>query len=545
MQSKAGKLADPGRRDFMRMSGLALAGATVPGLFMAGKGRAEGRVLKIINPTFDMNWSPLIGGGNNYSLFCLNYATPMYFDSETNLHPYVFETWEPNADFTVWTFGLKPGATFSDGSPITAAEVKGSFEVTARPASKSQRIDQVLSGVVGYQPVANGEAAEMEGLRAVDDLIFEVTLAAADPIFFMRVASNLTPIVKASSMRDENGDEIYEWWHPANAPVASGPFIQTQMDLDAGMIVFEPNPGFFGPAPKLARIEVQTIEDNVAATALLQSGEFQMTTDLVTSTAVQDLGAAFVDGPMIPRGHHFWLDVNKEPTNDIDVRKALLMAVDRDRLFEASFPDGPGAKADQILTAVPGVDPDWEPYPFDPEAARAALAASSYGGPDSLPLIMMVGISNPATEAAAQFIAEQWRQNLGIERVEMKPDMDNYSGPDQARIQIFRDDVTSRVPDAAAFLRTAIHSSSGNARSKMGGYANPEVDALLDEAVTLAVEDPRRIELAQKAQRVFREDYAFIPWQLTVTARYAIPSVQNIEKNLDWQYIEFWNVDLA
>src|SRR5690606_7212110 len=269
------------------------------------------------------------------------------------------------------------------------------------------------------------------GIVALDDKTLEVTLERPDPIFFMRVASNLTPIVKASAMRDEAGDEIFEWWHPDNDPVVSGPFAPTQMNLDEGTFAFEPNGNFFVPKPKLARIEMQTIEDSVNAAALLQRGEFQMTMDLVTPTAVDDLGFDFVNGPMIPRGHHFWLDVNKEPTNDPNVRKALILAVNRDDLMKVSFPKGPHVKADQILVAVNGVDQNWEPYPYDPEAARQALAESSYGGPEKLPRIMMVGISNPATEAAAQFIAEQWRQNLGIDRVDTKPDMDNYSGPDQ------------------------------------------------------------------------------------------------------------------
>jgi peptide/nickel transport system substrate-binding protein len=94
---------------------------------------------------------------------------------------------------------------------------------------------------------------------------------------------------------------------------------------------------------------------------------------------------------------------------------------------------------------------------------------------------MFVGISTPTHEAAAQYMAEQWRKILGIEGVEMKADIETYSGPDQKSVQIFRDDVGTRVPDAVSYLMGSIHSTSGNARGKMGGYKNDKVDAIVAE----------------------------------------------------------------
>ncbi|MGO8134355.1 ABC transporter substrate-binding protein, partial [Rhizobium ruizarguesonis] len=78
----------------------------------------------------------------------------------------------------------------------------------------------------------------------------------------------------------------------------------------------------------------------------------------------------------------------------------------------------------------------------------------------------------PAIQAAAQFIAEQWRQNLGITAVDMKPQQDSYAGPDQNSVQIFRDEVGTRVPDAVSYLAGRIASTSSNAQNKLGGYKN-------------------------------------------------------------------------
>ena len=61
------------------------------------------QALRIVHPVFDMDWSPMRGGGNNVRLLSLWWASPMYFDKDGQLQPYVFNKWEPNADFTVWT----------------------------------------------------------------------------------------------------------------------------------------------------------------------------------------------------------------------------------------------------------------------------------------------------------------------------------------------------------------------------------------------------------------------------------------------------------
>ena len=504
----------------------------------------EGQVLKAIHPAFSQDWSPLRGGGVPFRWNSFWNASAMYFNDKGEIQPYVLTAWAPNADFTVWTLTVNPAATFADGSPITAADVKGSWELAAMPGSRNQRIDQVLSGVAGYAAANDGSSTDISGIVAGDGAL-TVTLAGPDPIFFQRLANHIAPIVKVSVARGADGNEAPDWYLGANG-ATSGPFMMESLDLDAGTVVWVPNPNFFGPAPKLARIELTAVEDNVTATQMLRSGDYQAHTELVTSTMVQDLGAEFAAGPTIPTSQHFWFNATRAPLDDPKVREALILAVNRDELIRASFPDGPHQKTDMVMNSVPGADdPDFVPYPFDPEAAKAALAASSYGGPERLPRIMFVGISSPANEAAAQYIAEQWRQHLGITAVDMKPQQDQYSGPDQNAIQIFRDDVGTRVPDAPSYLAGSIASTSGNAQGKMGNYRNDRVDALIAEALALPADDPNRMAKAQEAQRIFRDDFMFIPWYKQTMSRWADADVQAMEKNLDWQVIEPWNVSIG
>jgi peptide/nickel transport system substrate-binding protein len=533
----------PTRREALKLGLGAAVGITAFGFGARIVVAQEGQVLKVANPNFAQDWSPLRGGGVPYRWNSAWWASPMRFDAEGKIHPYVFASWAPNADNTVWTFKIDPASKFSDGSPITAADVKGSWELAAMPASTNQRIAQVISGVNGYAEITGGKTKELSGVATPDASTVVVTLAAPDPIFFMRLGNHIAPITKVSQSRGDDGNEAPDWYMPQNGVVVSGPFKPTSIDLDAGKLVFEPNENFFVAKPKLARIEITSIEDNVTATQLIKSGEFNAHTELVTSTIIQDLGPEFAAGPQIPTSQHFWFNGSRAPLDDIKVRQALIMAVDRDGLIKASYPDGPHKKTDQVLNSVPGADQSgFEPFPYDPAAAKKALAESSYGGPERLPKLLFVGISGPAIQAAAQYIAEQWRQNLGITAVDMKPQQDAYAGPDQNAVQIFRDDVGTRLPDAASYLLGSIASTAGNARDKMGGYKNETVDAKLAEASTKAADDPARVTLAQEAQKAFREDWMFIPWYAQTMSRWATANVAGMDKNLDFQVVAPWDI---
>jgi len=520
------------------MCALVLAGTA----FAANPLPTKDQVLNIAHPELSQSWSPFLGGGHVARWNSLWWAAPMYFDKNGELQPYVLSKAVPDASFKTWTLTINPKACFSDGSQITAEDVKGSWELCAVPSTKHARVDLFLSGVIGYNDVILGKTKFMSGIVAKDKSTIIVNLTAPDPIFNQKIATAMIPPVKISQARDANGEQKQEWWHPKNKVVVSGPFMPQSMDLDQGVVVFVPNPKFFGPKPKLSKIVITTVVDPAVATLMLQQGKMDAHTELITPTIIEDLGADFVSGPPTAKGQHFWFGVDKSPMEDINVRKALIMAVNPSDLAKAAFPDGPYQLATQILNKVAGVDPNYENYRYDPEGARKALASSKYKEAKNLPKLMFVGISTPTHEAAAQYIAEQWRQVLGITAVEMKSAIDTYSGPDQKNIQIWRDDVGTRVPDAVSYLFGAIHSSSGNAKKCLGGWKNDEVDRLLELASTKAVGDPDRIKLAQQAQRIFRDQYLFIPYYYDIMSKWAMPWVEGMEKNDDWQVIEPWNI---
>lgn len=511
---------------------------------MAFAGGGNGQILNIAHPALDRNWSPLQGSGHTARWQSFMWAAPLYFDKNGTLQPYVLSKAESDASFSQWTLTVSPKAVFSDGSQITADDIKGTWELSAMPSTKHARADLFLGGIKGFKDVTSGKSRAMSGIAVKDAKTVVVTLSAPDPIFDQKIATALIAPVKISQARDAVGTEKAGWWQPQKGVVVSGPFMPQSMDLDTGVVVLVPNPKFFGPAPKLQKVVITTITDTNAATLMLKTGKVDAHTELISPTLIEDLGSDFVSGPALAKGHHFWFDAKKPPMNDINVRKALIMCINPDDLAKAAFPKGPYTVATQILNKIEGVDPSFERYPFDPEAAQKALAASIYKESRLLPKIMFAGISTPTHQATAQYMAEQWRKILGIEGVEMKADIETYSGPDQKNVQIFRDDVGTRVPDAVAYLMGSIHSASANARSKMGGYKNAKIDELLDKVKTKSFKNPARLKGAQEAQKIFREDYMYIPYYYDVMSKWAMPWVTNFDKNDDWQVIEPWNVTI-
>ena len=333
----------------------------------AGDEMMEEQHFRATIPFFAQDWSPLRGGGWNMHYLAFWNAGPMYIDEHGELHPYVFNEWTPNEDMSQWTFKIDPDAVFSDGSSITAQDVVATWNLIAHPATTHQRITLFMTGVVGFEDVFNGEAMEMPGVVALDDSTVQVTLEGPDPLFHKKLATNLIGPVKASVAIGEDGFEIAEWWHPKNNPVTSGPFMPDMMDLNRGVVSFVKNPNFWVAEPMLDRVTVTSIEDTTIVTTMLANGELEQGWPPNDATSQALLGADYFECGQAPGIGGFFLNPTIEPTNDINFRKALVLAVDREQIFDLSSPDGSGwVPTGEPLRALPGADPNFVPHPYDP-----------------------------------------------------------------------------------------------------------------------------------------------------------------------------------
>ena len=508
---------------------------------------AREKILRVVWNVTMQDMDPLRGGGYGFVRnVSWTVAPPIWADLEGKLYPSVFSEWSSNDDYTVWTFKIDANARFSDGSAITADDVKGTWEVCTQPQTQHQRKDLFFSGIIGYDEAVTGSVTTLSGIVAKDDQTVEVTLKTPDPLFADRIATNLIGPMKISQVRGADGQEIPEWWLPKNNAVWSGPFMWTEMDPDQGTGLMVRNPYWWGETPKLDKIQiVASMEDAAAMILMLKKGEADWSEGADKDESAYDqLGDYFfgTDQPTTPVTQVFWMNKNNKPLDDINCRKALVMAANPAEMFAASFPHGPGEAGTTLLGPVLRDLKTNEPTTNDPEGAKAAFELCQYK--DAMPKIYIAGASNPQALAAAQVLADEWRNVLGIDQVELIQQYDKLSASDQAKVQFFRDDQGTRIIDGPTMLMSTIYSKSGNAQNKMGNYFNVDIDRLIEEAAVLPPTDPNRNLKAIEAEKIFQEDYVYIPWYNEGTRSGMMPWVSGIERNNDWQVMRPWDIDI-
>ena len=376
----------------------------------------------------------------------------------------------------------------------------------------------------------------------------EVTLDKPDPLFAYRIATTHMNPIKASQAKAN----IKEFWLPKNKPAVSGPYMLESFNPDTKEATMVKNPNWWkDEGPYLDKIEFKFVPDPETTATMFQNNQIDVSLAPVSIALKNKYPDLFRTMKAI--GFNlFWLRPGSEPTDDPNVRKALVMAINHDEMMKAAFPDGDYDKTIQLI------DPDLpcketQPfYKFDVEGAKKALAASKYGSADKLPKIRVTPRGNwPPMNRALEYIMESWRKNLGITNIEYKQQYDEW-GPDVRKLNLSRDDVVVRFPDSATYMRIAAHpdgefvKDSGDANGPMFlGYNNPKVKELIDQALLLPVTDPKRCELALEAQKLVMEDAGVIPFGKALSYLMARDYVKNYAKGPDRGLIDPWKIYMA
>lgn len=419
-------------------------------------------------------------------------------DPRLNITPDIAETWEVSADGTVYTFHIRQNAKFHDGRDVTAQDFIFSWERAASPELQSDTALTYLGDIVGVREMYAGQAQSISGLKALDAKTFQVTIDAPKPYFIMKLTFPTAFVV------DQKNVALGENW--VHQPNGTGPYKLTEWKSNQ-YILYQANPDFYLGAPSIPYIVTKLYAgDDVR---LFETGDIDVASVGLYSVdrmldPAEPMHANLVTGVNLCTGYVVF-DASRPPFDDVNVRKAFSMAFNRQQYIDVVMRGLALPAIGPFPPGLPGFNYDLKGLPYDPEQARELLKQSKYGGAEGLPEIVYtnsgIGSSVSANVAA---LAEMWQQNLGVKIKIENLDYNFYyqqiySGNHG---QIFDGGWCADYPDPENFADVLYHSGSSQ---NQGGYSNPELDALLEQARTER-DTTKRIGLYQQAEQIIVND---------------------------------------
>lgn len=462
--------------------------------------------------TIDPALNSAVDGGNMllHAFECL-----LTVDQSGNLAPGQAETWETSEDGLTWTFHLREGLKWSDGSDLTANDFVYSWKRVCDPMVAAPYAETVLSMVAGYDEAITGNLDALQ-VAAPDDLTLVVTLNSPCSYFGSLAAfATLSPVQQATV--DANGDA---WATAAETYISNGPFYVSEW-VPGSHILMSKNPYYWNAdAIKLDGIKWNLIEDANAAYSAYQTGEVLMIKDVPTEEIPSLTGSAdfFVD-PIIGT-YYLSLNLNREPFNDVNVRKALSLAIDREyvagTLMQGTYTAagnfmGPGwidTDGSQFMDNANGGKPyiDTVNYEANLEEAKQLLADAGYPNGEGLPSITYSTNDAGYHKVVAEYLQQAWAElgiDLQVEIVEWASFTPMRRNGDY---DASRNGWVGDYSDPSNML-DLLYSTNGN---NDGKFNNAEYDAAMDVSRT-TLDAAERSAALHEAEDILMDQVACIP----------------------------------
>ncbi|EKY4105570.1 oligopeptide ABC transporter substrate-binding protein OppA [Enterobacter hormaechei subsp. steigerwaltii] len=425
------------------------------------------------------------------------------------IQPRLAEKWE-NKDNTVWTFHLRPGITWSDGTPITAEDIVWSWQrlVDPKTASPYASYPGSMRTVNGTDIAEGKKAPESLGVKAINDTTLEVTLKQPNAAFLAMLAHpSLVPIDKVLVGRF--GDK---WTKPEHF-VSSGAYKLSQWVVNERIVAVR-NPKYWdNEHTVINKVTYLPISSEAADVNRYKAGEIDIVYTVPINQFAQlkkTLGSELDVSPQLAT-YYYQFNTTRPPFNDARVRKALNLALDKDIIAGKVL--GQGQRPAWLISQpdIGGVklqNPDYASWPMDKRIAEAKKLLAEAGFNDSHPLSFnLLYNTSESHQRIAIAASSMWKKNLGVEaklqNQEWKTMLDTMHTHnfDAVRYAWIAD-----YDDAATFLNTFRTGDSQNTTQ----YSNPDYDrALVNAAKSKTAQE--RGKFYQQAEDLLGRDVPAIP----------------------------------
>ena len=321
-----------------------------------------------------------------------------YVPGTTTLRPGLAESFDLSEDSKSYTFHLRKGVKFHNGREMTADDVKYSLDRVTNPVTQSPGAG-FFGSIKGYDKMADGSATSLEGVTVIDPLTVRIDLTRPDATFLHVMAINFAHVVPK--------EEVEKWGADfGKHPVGTGSYKLAEWTIGQ-RLVFEKNPDYWIEGiPYLDKITFEVGQEPIVALLRLQKGEVDIPGDGIPPAKFQEVmndpeqAKHVVEGGQLQTGY-ITMNVNTPPLDKVEVRQAINMAINKDRIVQII--NGRAVPANQPLPpSMPGYTKDYKGYPYDPEKAKAMLAEAGLPDGFETELYAMNTDPNPRIAQAIQ-----------------------------------------------------------------------------------------------------------------------------------------------
>jgi len=418
------------------------------------------------------------------------------FTPSASLEPGLAASWEVSPDGRIYTFHLRTGVQFHDGTPFLARHVGQSFRRVLDPASRGGTL-WPLFPIRGARAFADGKGTEL-GIDAPDDSTVVITLEEPLPIFLKLLAMPVASIVP-----DSTGANFSE------KPVGTGPWRLVEWRHD-DYLKFARNESYFDGAPEIDTLIARIIPEPSTAVAEFEAG----TVDILYVPEDQtrewqntdERSSHLVSAPAL-RLWYVGINTTRGPLRDVRVRQALAHALDVPTLLEQLLAGRGSVAAGVIPPSLEGADKSRRALAYDSSAARRLLAEAGF--PNGIDLELWCSQTAPFPRLAQSIQA--YFADAGIRVKIVQRDAASMRAAARAgQTDLVLKDWYADYPDAENFLYPLLHSANSGAGGNVSFFADAEFDRIVSAARTEA-DSTRRVELYRQADSVGYAKMGLLP----------------------------------
>ncbi len=508
---------------FKKMLAIFLSAALFVTAFAGcGKKKADGITVQIgPNPeTLDPALNSAVDGGN---MLITLFETLLIIDQDNKVQPGQAEKYEVSPDGLTWTFTMRDGLKWSDGTELNAKDFEYTFKRIADTNVAAPYAETVIGMIEGYKDAIDSKNPEKLNVKASEDgKTLTVKLAYPCSYFDKIVAfGTMSPVQKATV--EKNGDS---WATKPETYVCNGPYTITEW-TPSEKIVCKKNENYKGgwDSSKIVndKLTFLLLEDSSASYTAYTGGTAQLIKDVPTEeipTLKKDKKDEFNVDPILGT-YYLSMNLNKAPFNNKNVRKALSLAIDRDYVANTVMQGTYSPAYNYVGTGVDDVDPGKflenskaanggktyisEDYKANLEEAKKALAEAGYPEGKGFPTITYSTNDAGYHKAVAEYLQQVYK-DLGIT---MNIDIVDWSSFTPKRrageYEMARNGWVMDYNDASNMIELFVSSNGNND----GKYNNPAFDKAMNDSKV--ADKTAHFAALHEAEKIVSEDYGFIP----------------------------------